>query len=206
MTDMRMRSEPSSGYPGRTYRFYQGPKVFEFGYGLSYTNYSYEFLPLTKHKLYLNNQSSDKIALGYTSVSEMGTEVCEKSKLPVTVRVQNNGEMDGKHAVLLFVRQAKTGNGRPIKQLVGFNNVDLKAGEKAEIKFELRPCEHLSSAKEDGQMVVDEGSHFLSIGDKESEITVVFSEDTSDAATSKLMILPRILIFFYIHSFLSILF
>ncbi|PPR93654.1 hypothetical protein GOBAR_AA27023 [Gossypium barbadense] len=142
MTDMRMRPEPSSGYPGRTYRFYQGPKVFEFGYGLSYTNYSYEFLPLTKDKVYLNNQSSDKIALGYKSVSEMGTELCEKSKLPVTVRVQNNGEMD------------------------------------------------------------DEGSHFLSIGDKESEITVVFSEDTSDAATSKLMILPRILIFFYIYSFI----
>ncbi|MBA0837180.1 hypothetical protein Goarm_009359 [Gossypium armourianum] len=210
MTDMRMRPEPSSGYPGRTYRFYQGLKVFEFGYGLSYTNYSYEFLPLTKDKVYLNNQSSDKIALGYKSVSEMGTELCEKSKLPVTVRVQNNGEMDGKHAVLLFVSQAKTGNERPIKQLVGFNNVDLKAGEKAEIKLELRPCEHLSSAEGDGQMVVDEGSYFLSIGDKESEITVVFSEDTSDAATSKLMILPRILIFFYIysfiHSFLCILF
>ncbi|MFQ6662827.1 hypothetical protein Gotur_030549 [Gossypium turneri] len=210
MTDMRMRPEPSSGYPGRTYRFYQGLKVFEFGYGLSYTNYSYEFLPLTKDKVYLNNQSSDKIALGYKSVSEMGTELCEKSKLPVTVRVQNNGEMDGKHAVLLFVRQAKTGNERPIKQLVGFNNVDLKAGEKAEIKLELSPCEHLSSAEGDGQMVVDEGSYFLSIGDKESEITVVFSEDTSDAATSKLMILPRILIFFYIysfiHSFLCILF
>ncbi|MBA0864455.1 hypothetical protein Goshw_003054 [Gossypium schwendimanii] len=210
MTDMRMRPEPSSGYPGRTYRFYQGLKVFEFGYGLSYTNYSYEFLPLTKDKVYLNNQSSDKIALGYKSVSEMGTELCEKSKLPVTVRVQNNGEMDGKHAVLLFVRQAKTGNERPIKQLVGFNNVDLKAGEKAEIKLELSPCEHLSSAEGDGQMVVDEGSYFLSIGDKESEITVVFSEDTSDAAESKLMILPRILIFFYIysfiHSFLCILF
>ncbi|MBA0623826.1 hypothetical protein Godav_009261 [Gossypium davidsonii] len=202
MTDMRMRPEPSSGYPGRTYRFYQGLKVFEFGYGLSYTNYSYEFLPLTKDKVYLNNQSSDKIALGYKSVSEMGTELCEKSKLPVTVRVQNNGEMDGKHAVLLFVRQAKTGNERPIKQLVGFNNVDLKAGEKAEIKLELSPCEHLSSAEGDGQMVVDEGSYFLSIGDKESEITVVFSEDTSDAATSKLMILPRILIFFYIYSFI----
>ncbi|MBA0691876.1 hypothetical protein Goari_009478 [Gossypium aridum] len=210
MTDMRMRPEPSSGYPGRTYRFYQGLKVFEFGYGLSYTNYSYEFLPLTKEKVYLNNQSSDKIALGYKSVSEMGTELCEKSKLPVTVRVENDGEMDGKHAVLLFVRQAKTGNERPIKQLVGFNNVDLKAGEKAEIKLELSPCEHLSSAEGDGQMVVDEGSYFLSIGDKESEITVVFSEDTSDAAASKLMILPRILIFFYIysfiHSFLCILF
>ncbi|KAE8733271.1 putative beta-D-xylosidase 7 [Hibiscus syriacus] len=184
MTDMRMRPEPSSGYPGRTYRFYKGPKV------------------------YLNNQSSDKIGLGYKLVSEMGTELCENSKLPITVGVQNDGKMDGKHAVLLFVRQTKAGNGRPIKQLVGFNSVDLKAREKAEIKFDLSPCEHLSSANEDGLMVVDEGSHFLSIGDKESEITVVFSADTSGGATSKQerdMVLPIILAFFYIYTFLCIL-
>ncbi|KAE8656294.1 putative beta-D-xylosidase 7 [Hibiscus syriacus] len=130
MTDMRMRPEPSSGYPGRTYRFYQGPKVFKFD-GLSYSNYSYEFLPLTKDKVYLNNQSSDKIGLRYKLVSEVGTELCENSKLPITVGVRKDGEMDGKHAVLLFARQAKAGNGRPIKQLVGFNSVALKAGEKS---------------------------------------------------------------------------
>nr|GEX78139.1 probable beta-D-xylosidase 7 [Tanacetum cinerariifolium] len=44
MTDMRMRPDPSSGYPGRTYRFYSGKTVFDFGYGLSYSNYSYKFL------------------------------------------------------------------------------------------------------------------------------------------------------------------
>ncbi|XWS25263.1 hypothetical protein CRYUN_Cryun27aG0054300 [Craigia yunnanensis] len=209
MTDMRMRPEPSSGYPGRTYRFYQGPKVFEFGYGLSYSNYSYEFLPVTQNKVYLNNQSSDKMAVGYKSVSEMGAELCEKSKFPVTVGVQNNGEMAGKHAVLLFMRQAKAGNGRPMKQLVGFNSVDLKAGERAEIKFELSPCEHLSSANEDGLMEIDEGTHFLSIGDKESEITVVFSSDTSGGATSKqerAMLLPTTLKFFYIYTLLCIFF
>ena len=135
MTDMRMRPDPSSGYPGRTYRFYQGPKVYEFGYGLSYSNYSYEFLPVTQNKVYLNNQSSDKMAVRYKSVSEMGAELCEKSKFPVTVGVQNNGEMAGKHAVFLFVRQVKADNGRPMKQLIGFNSVDLKAGEKLKLNL-----------------------------------------------------------------------
>ncbi|OMO94252.1 hypothetical protein COLO4_16442 [Corchorus olitorius] len=202
MTDMRIRPEPSSGYPGRTYRFYQGPKVFEFGYGLSYSNYSYEFLSIKQNKVYLNNQSSDKLAVGYKSVSDMGTQLCENTKFPVTVGVQNNGEMAGKHAVLLFVRQAKPGNGRPMKQLVGFNSVDLKAGEKAEIKFELSPCEHLSSANENGLMVIDEGSHFLSIGGKESEITVIFSSDASKQEGA--MVVPKILIFFYIYALLSL--
>ena len=39
MTDMSMR--PSSTNPGRTYKFYTGQAVYEFGYGLSYTNFSY---------------------------------------------------------------------------------------------------------------------------------------------------------------------
>ncbi|XVE95337.1 hypothetical protein REPUB_Repub02eG0088300 [Reevesia pubescens] len=178
MTDMRMRPEPSSGYPGRTYRFYQGPKVFEFGYGLSYSNYAYEFLPVTQTKVYLNNQLSSQMVensnpLIYVPVSEIGTELCDKRKFPVTVRVKNHGEMAGKHPLLLFARQAKSGTGRPEKQLVAFQSVNLNAGESADIEFELSPCEHLSTANEDGLMVIEEGSHFLSIGDKESDITVV---------------------------------
>ncbi|KAK8624193.1 hypothetical protein V6N13_065546 [Hibiscus sabdariffa] len=58
MTDMRMCPEPSSSYPGCTYRFYQGPKVFEFGYDLSYSNYVYQFLPVAQNKAYFNNQAS----------------------------------------------------------------------------------------------------------------------------------------------------
>ncbi|TYH27733.1 hypothetical protein ES288_A02G091400v1 [Gossypium darwinii] len=160
MTDMRMRPEPSSSYPGRTYRFYQGPKAFEFGYGLSYSNYTYEILPRS-------NPNRDM------PFSEMGAEACEKMKYTVKVRVKNHGEMAGKHPMLLFVRQPKMVNGRPVKQLVAFQSVNLNAGERAEVEFELRPCEHLSSAKKDGSMVIEEGSYLLSIEDKESEIQVV---------------------------------
>ncbi|MFQ6628633.1 hypothetical protein Gotur_006932 [Gossypium turneri] len=178
MTDMRMRPEPSSGYPGRTYRFYQGPKVFEFGYGLSYSNYTYEFLPVKRNKVYLHNQVSSHVVgnsnpPGYIPVSKIGTEVCDKIKHQVTVRVENNGEMAGKHSLLLFVRPANMSNMRPVKQLVAFQSVNLKAGERAEIELELRPCEHLSLANEDGTMVIEEGSYFLSIGDKEIEIQAV---------------------------------
>ncbi|MBA0555835.1 hypothetical protein Golob_025990 [Gossypium lobatum] len=178
MTDMRMRPEPSSGYPGRTYRFYQGPKVFEFGYGLSYSNYTYEFLPVKRNKVYLHNQVSSHVVgnsnpPGYIPVSKIGTEVCDKIKHQVTVRVENNGEMAGRHSLLLFLRPANMSNMRPVKQLVAFQSVNLKAGERAEIELELRPCEHLSLANEDGTMVIEEGSYFLSIGDKEIEIQAV---------------------------------
>ncbi|KAJ6730378.1 SUGAR HYDROLASE-RELATED [Salix viminalis] len=178
MTDMRMRPQPSSGYPGRTYRFYNGKKVFEFGYGLSYSNYSYELASDTQNKLHLRASSNQLANNSNTTrqklISDIGKELCEKNKFTVTVGVKNHGEMAGKHPVLLFVRQAKVGNGRPIKKLVGFQTVNLNAGENAEIEYELSPCEHLSSPDDRGLMVMEEGSQFLIVGDKEYPITIIF--------------------------------
>jgi hypothetical protein len=43
MTSMEFRPVPELGYPGRTYKFYDGPEVlYSFGYGLSYTKFLYE--------------------------------------------------------------------------------------------------------------------------------------------------------------------
>ncbi|PPS06484.1 hypothetical protein GOBAR_AA14159 [Gossypium barbadense] len=164
MTDMRMRPEPSSSYPGRTYRFYQGPKAFEFALHNLFS---------VRMRLGLFDGNPVTQPYGTIGSDKMGAEACEKMKYTVKVRVKNHGEMAGKHPMLLFVRQPKMVNGRPVKQLVAFQSVNLNAGERAEVEFELRPCEHLSSAKKDGSMVIEEGSYLLSIEDKESEIQVV---------------------------------
>ncbi|KAK3002475.1 hypothetical protein RJ639_022119, partial [Escallonia herrerae] len=176
MTDMRMRPDPSTDYPGRTYRFYNGTKVFEFGYGLSYSNYIYEFKSVTKNKFHFDRSSTAKVvknsvAVGYL-VSEMATEFCHSSKFSVTVVVENAGEMAGKHPVLLFARPPKLTNGNAMKRLVGFRTVSLGAGGRAEVKFTLNPCEHLSEANKDGLMVIEEGSHYLVVGDKEYPISI----------------------------------
>lgn len=179
MTDMRMRSEPSSSYPGRTYRFYKGHKVFEFGYGLSYSTYSYEFASVTQNKLYFNLSSSvDKVesldSPRYQLVSELGEKLCKRKSFSVTVGVRNHGEMGGKHSVLIFVRQEKPRNGNPMKSLVGFQSVNVNGGERAEAEFLLNPCEHFSSANEDGLIVLEEGSRVLLVGDVEYPIDVLF--------------------------------
>ncbi|OVA14621.1 Glycoside hydrolase [Macleaya cordata] len=179
MTDMRMRADPASSYPGRTYRFYNGRKVFKFGHGLSYSKYMYRFVNVNQDKLYLNQSASNiqtlvnQNSVRYLSVSDIGTEYCDKLKFSATIRVKNFGEMLGKHPVLLFLRQFKIRQGSPMKQLIGFQSVKLNAGERTEIEFVLSPCEHLSRANKDGLMVMEEGLYFLVVGDKEYPISIV---------------------------------
>lgn len=181
MTDMRMRPEPSSGYPGRTYRFYKGPKLFEFGYGLSYSKHSYEFTLSTPNTIRLNQltasaQPTSEYSSSTRSLSvfNLGTDTCEKLKFSAFIRVESVGDMAGKHPVLLFVRHERAGNGTdPIKQLVGFESVSLNAGVRAEIEFVMNPCEHFSTANEDGLLEVKEGYIYLVVGDKEHLINIV---------------------------------
>ncbi|XP_019417349.1 PREDICTED: probable beta-D-xylosidase 7 isoform X2 [Lupinus angustifolius] len=178
MTDMRMRADPSSGYPGRTYRFYKGPKVYKFGYGLSYSKYSYEFVSVTHDKLHLNQSSTHLMmdenseTIRYKLVSELGEDSCQSKMVSVTVGVKNHGSMVGRHPVLLFMKPGKHRSGSPMKQLVGFESVLLDAGERTQIEFELSPCEHLSRANEAGSMVIEEGSHLLLVGDVEYPIHI----------------------------------
>lgn len=107
MTDMRMRSDPASGYPGRTYRFYSGKPVYEFGYGLSYSSFSYKLNSTTKSIVFLKNQLSD--------LKPSNKEECDKLQFSAIVGVENHGPMDGRHSVLLFLRRPKDRGGRPRK-------------------------------------------------------------------------------------------
>ncbi|KAE9591108.1 hypothetical protein Lal_00021402 [Lupinus albus] len=178
MTDMRMRADPSSGYPGRTYRFYTGPKVYEFGYGLSYSKYSYEFVSVEKNNIHLNQSSTHLMVenpetVRYKLVSELSEETCQSMSVSVTLGVTNHGSMMGKHPVLLFMRQTKQINGNPMKQLVGFESVKLDARERSQVGFELNPCEHLSIANESGLKVIEEGSYLLLVGEEEYSLNII---------------------------------
>ncbi|KAL8523482.1 hypothetical protein ACS0TY_013442 [Phlomoides rotata] len=165
MTDMRMRADPNSGYPGRSYRFYEGEKVFEFGYGLSYSNYSYNFASVSQSKLDFNKVENS----GCIAVSDIGLDWCEKAKFSAVVGVENAGIMGGKHPVLLFLRRDQ---GRRIKQLIGFQTVRLRGMEKGSVEFEVNPCEQFSTSDEDGVMVIESGEHYLVVGHQEHLITI----------------------------------
>jgi hypothetical protein len=119
MFDMSMR--PSTTNPGRTYKFYTGQPVYEFGYGLSYTTFSYAWYNDT-------TTASHSIE----SLMKITYETRHVAKQLFRVNVTNRGSMNGDDVVLTYIvppQVERDGVTPPIKQLFGFNRVNLNVGE-----------------------------------------------------------------------------
>ena len=89
--------------------------VYPFGYGLSYTSFSYSDIKLSSASL-KGNQS-----------------------LTASVTVTNSGKYDGKEVVQLYIRDMVGSVTRPVKELKGFQKIDLKAGESKTVTFNITP-------------------------------------------------------------------
>jgi beta-glucosidase len=89
--------------------------LFSFGYGLSYTSFSYSDINLNKNSL-------------------AGNET-----LLASVTVTNNGKYDGEEVVQLYIRDVVGSVTRPLKELKGFQKINLKAGESKTISFAITP-------------------------------------------------------------------
>ncbi len=85
--------------------------LYPFGYGLSYTTFEYGDIKVSKDSL-------------------SGNEV-----LTVTVDLKNTGKRDGREVVQLYIRDMVGSITRPVKELKGFEIVDLKAGETKKVAF-----------------------------------------------------------------------
>ena len=176
MTDMNMRADSSRGYPGRTYRFYTGDVVYGFGYGLSYSKYSYSVLSAPNKINVPRSSVLDTIhrkpayirrdGLDFVNTEDIAS--CEA--LIFSVRIA--GAMDGSHAVLLFARSKSSVPGFPIKQLVGFERVHTAAGSATNVELTIDPCNHMSAANPEGQRVLLLGAHVLTVGDEEFELLI----------------------------------
>ncbi|CAM8946891.1 unnamed protein product [Rhodiola kirilowii] len=172
MNDMSMRADPSRGFPGRTYRFYTGDRVYGFGGGLSYTTYHYHLMSapdkisLSKFIKSSPNEKSPEHNINHSNlilVDELMS--CAALKFYVQLSVTNTGDMDGSHVILLFARLPKSVPGTPEKQLVGFSIVHTTSHESTETAILVDPCEHLSTADEQGIKVLPLGDHILMVDD-----------------------------------------
>ncbi|MBL7732696.1 MAG: beta-glucosidase BglX [Chitinophagaceae bacterium] len=91
--------------------------VYPFGYGLSYTQFSYSDVKLSASTL-KGNQT-----------------------LTASVTVTNKGNTTGKEVVQLYIRDVVGANTRPVKELKGFEKTELKPGESKPITFTITPAD-----------------------------------------------------------------
>lgn len=87
--------------------------LYPFGFGLSYSTFEYSNLAL----------SASSIPMG--------------GELPAKVTVRNTSKVDGTEVVQLYIRDLVGSIVRPVKELKGFERVDLKAGESKTVEFKL---------------------------------------------------------------------
>ncbi|MGQ9629403.1 MAG: glycoside hydrolase family 3 C-terminal domain-containing protein [bacterium] len=124
---------------GRTYRYFGGEPLFPFGYGLSYTKFKYSNLRITPKK------------------------AKPQENVEISVEVQNVGDREGDEVVQLYVSDVSASVPVPIRQLQGFERINLAPGEKRTVRFTLTPSQ-MSLIDDEGRRVVEPGEFNVSVG------------------------------------------
>lgn len=153
MFDMSMRPSPTS--PGRTYKFYTGQPVFEFGFGLSYTTFSYAWY-----------NDSTSVSYSIQSLLENNFDRINILMQSFRVNVTNTGMMDGDDVVLAYIKPPqilREGQSPPIKQLFGFERIHLSVNETKQVFFPLN-TKVLFTIDRDGSKWLRPGHYHVLIG------------------------------------------
>jgi beta-glucosidase len=141
---------------GKTYRYFRGKPLYEFGFGLSYTTFEYSNLILPQ-----------SIAAG--------------EPVRVSVTVTNTGAMDGDEVVQLYVSHPDAKIPVAIRTLQGFRRIHLKAGASREVEFELQP-EQLALFGDDMRVQVMPGRVMLAVGGKQPDANAIAKKQVVQAA------------------------
>jgi beta-glucosidase len=128
---------------GRTYRYFKGKPLYAFGDGLNYTAFAYSHVKL----------SSAKLRAGETLVVEAD--------------VRNTGTAAGDEVAELYLKPPQTAIS-PRLALVGFERLNLNAGETKHVTFRLDP-RALSGVDDKGVRAVSAGRYQVSVGGSEPD-------------------------------------
>jgi beta-glucosidase len=135
------------------YRYFNSFKVkpaYEFGYGLSYTQFAYTNLKLNSRKF--------------------------KAKMQATVTITNAGKVAGKEVVQLYLNAPSTSMDKPAEELKGFAKTRLlNPGESQKITFILKAKDLASFNTAQSAWVADAGNYIVKIGASSEDIKLTKS-------------------------------
>ena len=122
----------------RTYRYFDKPVLYPFGYGLSYTAFEYSGLRAEKHG----------------------------GGLQVSVDVRNTGHVSGDEVAQLYIRRVSaSGTVHPVRRLIGFERLHgLNPGESRTACFTVNPCDLEIYMETEGKRVVEPGKYMIYAG------------------------------------------
>ncbi len=126
---------------GKTYRYFKGEPLYDFGFGLSYTSFSYTNL--------------------------VAPEITETSKeIKVSIDVSNAGELDGEEVVQLYFTNPVEDELNTVRTLIGFERIFLKANETKNVNFTITP-KQLARLNNKNKLEVPSGEIIIAIGGKQ---------------------------------------
>jgi len=127
---------------GRTYQYFKGNPLYEFGYGLSYTSFKYKNMHVSK-----------------------GTDTIQ-----VEFSLSNIGKYDGDEVAQLYVEYPETGTYMPIKQLRGFKRVHIQKGKTEKVNISVLKKDLRYWDEKVKYFVTPEGSFVFQLGSSSKKI------------------------------------
>jgi beta-glucosidase len=124
---------------GRTYRYMEIPPQFPFGFGLSYTDFTYSNLTLESNKV----KSGESVRLSFD--------------------LTNEGEYDADEVVQFYITDMEASVNVPKQSLIGFKRVGLAAGESTTIEFTVTP-DMMKIVDNNGEKILEPGEFKIYIG------------------------------------------
>lgn len=139
----RKSGRPHQGF----YQDMTSEPLYEFGHGLSYTDFKYSDITLSDY------------------------EITAGGKLRATVTVTNEGEEPGAETVMWFIADPYSSITRPVKELKHFEKKMIQAGESEVFIFDIDPASDLGFVDSEGNHFIEPGEFRIIVNDK----TAVFN-------------------------------
>ncbi len=132
-------------FNGRTYMYSGKKPLYAFGYGLSYTTFSYSNIRVDR------------------------SSILKGDTITVSIDIKNSGKYDGDEVVQLYLQQKEASVKMPVRQLKAFKRISLKKDEIRTVSFVL--CKKdLSYWNDNNEFVLDPGEFNIQVGSSSDDI------------------------------------